>query len=98
MTTRSITGTVCAVIYLIAVVLLIRAAFDFAGAVREPWIWWLMAATMPSSLPVWLGIWALIHGANLGCFAVFFFCCALTNVWLVKLIIERRRRKRGVAG
>jgi len=75
--------------YLALVVVFIVLAFDFEGAIREPWVWYLVVATLPGSLVAWFGMWALIHGANLGCFALFFFGCGVLNVFLVHRITHR---------
>lgn len=90
-------GTTLAIVYLAVVVALTFAAFDFAaydfaGDVRIPWVLALMAATLPFSALAWFGLYSLVHGAGLGCFAFYFLICAGLNVAIVAHLVGRRRR------
>ena len=91
MRTRSIIGPVLAVLYLAAIVALIVAAFDFAGSVEMRWVLVLIAVTLPGSLLAWLGLWSLVHGTDLGCFAFYFFICGVLNIWLMSAIVRKLR-------
>ncbi len=85
---------VLAVVYLAIVIALIFAAFDFRGAVHPIPLLVLVAMTLPFSVLSYIGIWALIHGADIGCFSIFYLTCAAVNVWLVGRWLERRRAGR----
>lgn len=92
--TSRLVGRSLAVGYLALDVALIIAAFDFAGSVRMPWLGYLLIITLPGSILAWLNLWALFHGANLGCFAVFFLACGVMNVFLAKRLIRRFTSRR----
>ena len=84
-------GTTLAVVYLAVVVALTFAAFDFAGDIRLPWVFVLMAATLPFSALAWIALYSLVHGAGLSCFAFYFLICAGLNVTIVAYLVGRRR-------
>jgi hypothetical protein len=65
-------GPTLAVAYLVAVLALTFAAFDLRGDIRPVWTLALMAATLPFSAVAWLGLYSLVHGAGLTCFAFYF--------------------------
>jgi uncharacterized membrane protein YfbV (UPF0208 family) len=85
-------GPTLAVAYLVAVLALTFAAFDLRGDIRPVWTLALMAATLPFSAVAWLGLYSLVHGAGLTCFAFYFLICAGVNVAIVAHLVGRRRR------
>ncbi len=82
---------VAAAVYLAIVVALIVAGFDLRGEIEPIPVLVLVALTLPFSLLSFFGLWALIHGADLGCFIVFYLTCATVNVWLAGRWLSRRR-------
>jgi len=52
-------------IYLLAVVVCISLAFDFAGATNPDWTLVLIGLTLPWSLVSIIFAWGLLHGAGL---------------------------------
>ena len=82
------------IVYLVAVVLCIFLAFDYAGAINLNWTLVLIALTLPWSLVSIVFVWALIHGAGLEFFTVMYLIFAGVNssifYWLYSVFRKRR--------
>jgi hypothetical protein len=66
-------------IYLLAVVVCVFLAFDFAGAINSNWTLVLIALTLPWSIVSVIFAWALIHGAGLEFFTFMYLVFAGLN-------------------
>jgi hypothetical protein len=80
-------------IYLLAVVVCIFLAFDFAGAINFNWTLALIVLTLPWSLVSIVFAWALIHGAGLGLFAFIYLAFAGLNSFIFYRLYSSLRRK-----
>ncbi|HLG59215.1 MAG TPA: hypothetical protein VI485_27990 [Vicinamibacterales bacterium] len=84
-------------VYLGMVITLVVLALDFSGSVDIPWLLALIVSTLPLSGASMLGAWALIHGAGLEVFAVFFVGCGVFDVWatsrILRALSERRAQR-----
>jgi len=85
-------------IYLLAVVVCIFLAFDFAGAINLKWELALIGLTLPWSLASIVFAWALIHGAGLEFFAFMYLAFAGLNAFIFYRLYSAFRRKREEAG
>jgi len=84
-------------IYLLAVVVCVFQAFDFAGAINENWTLVLIALTLPWSAVSVIFAWALIHGAGLEFFSFMYLLFAgLNSLIFYKLYSYFRRRAKKV--
>jgi hypothetical protein len=82
-------------IYLLAVMVCIFLAFDFAGAINFNWTLVLIALTMPWSIVSIVFTWALIHGAGLEFFTFMYMLFAgLNSLIFYKLYWAFRRRSK----
>ena len=85
-------------IYLIAVVLCISLAFDYAGAINFNWTLVLIGLTLPWSLVSVVFAWSLIHGAGLEFFTFMYLVFAGANstifCWLYSVFRKRALRAR----
>ena len=66
-------------VYLLAVVICVFLAFDFAGRINTNWTLVLIALTLPWSLVSVIYAWALIHGAGLEFFTLMYLVFAGLN-------------------
>jgi hypothetical protein len=69
-------------IYLLAVVVCVFLAFDFAGAINFNWTLVLIALTLPWSIVSVIFAWALIHGAGLEFFTFMYLIFAGLNSFI----------------
>jgi hypothetical protein len=82
-------------IYLLAVIVCIFLAFEFAGAINFNWTLVLIALTLPWSIVSVIFAWALIHGAGLEFFTFMYLLFAgLNSVIFYKLYSLFRRRSK----
>jgi hypothetical protein len=79
-------------IYLLAVILCILFAFDFAGAINFNMTLVLIGLTLPWSLVSIMFVWALIHGAGLTFFAGMYLVFAIFNSLIFYWLRARRSR------
>ncbi|HEX8250251.1 MAG TPA: hypothetical protein VF599_18910 [Pyrinomonadaceae bacterium] len=80
---RTIKCLIFIAIYLIAVIACIYLAFNFKGSINSEWTMVLMALTLPWSIISVVFMWALVHGAGLGFFAVMYFSFAIINSFFI---------------
>ena len=88
------------ILYLVAVVLSISLAFDYAGAINTDWTFVLIVLTLPWSLVSVVFAWSLIHGAGLEFFTVMYLVFAGVNAaifyWLYSVFRKRSLRASNV--
>ena len=66
-------------LYLMAVLLCLLRAFDYAGAINIEWTLVVIGLTLPWSLVSVLFTWSLIHGAGLEFFTFMYLLFAVVN-------------------
>ena len=74
------------VIYLLAVIVCVLMAFDFAGSINSEWVLVLIGLTLPWSIVSVFFVWSLIHGAGLGFFTVLYLVFAGINTFILYCI------------
>jgi hypothetical protein len=84
-------------LYLLAVIVCILLAFDFAGAINLNWTLVLIALTLPWSILSIPFAWSLIHGAGLDFFTFMYLLFAgINSLVFYKIYGLRRRRSESV--
>lgn len=78
-------------IYLLAVIVCIFLAFDFAGQINLNWTLVLIALTLPWSIVSIIFAWSLIHGAGLEFFTFMYLLFAGLNSLIFYKLYSRRR-------
>jgi hypothetical protein len=78
-TNKALQPFVIIAIYLLAVVVCVFLAFDFAGAINFNWTLVLIALTLPWSMVSVIFVWGLIHGAGLEFFTFMYLTFAGLN-------------------
>ena len=77
---------IVSILYLVAVFVLVFLAFDFTGRIHFNMLLALIALTLPWSMVSVIFMWALMHGAGLGFFAVMYAAFGFLNAFLINKI------------